>query len=308
LTWFLNAHTLEKEEVMRMKERFVWLVTGSSRGLGRAIVEGILDRGDIVVATARKVGELESLTEKYADRLLLVTLDVTSPEQAQAAVEQVLERYGRLDVMVNNAGYGLVGAFEEMSSEEFTSQIATNFLGVVNMCRAALPALRKQGSGHIIQISSIGGRRGSAGLSGYQAAKFAVEGFSEVLAQEIGPLGIKMTIVEPGGFRTDWAGSSMSFASPMKGYEPVIGAFREWIKTYSGTEPGDPAKAAAVLFNISRLDEPPLRLPLGVFAKQYLKEGYTTSLTELERWSSLTEATEIDETTDSSHSFSTTQK
>jgi NAD(P)-dependent dehydrogenase (short-subunit alcohol dehydrogenase family) len=308
LTWFLNAHTLEKEEVMRMKERFVWLVTGSSRGLGRAIVEGILDRGDIVVATARTVGELESLTEKYADRLLLVTLDVTSPEQAQAAVEQVLERYGRLDVMVNNAGYGLVGAFEEMSSEEFTSQIATNFLGVVNMCRAALPALRKQGSGHIIQISSIGGRRGSAGLSGYQAAKFAVEGFSEVLAQEIGPLGIKMTIVEPGGFRTDWAGSSMSFASPMKGYEPVIGAFREWIKTYSGTEPGDPAKAAAVLFDISRLDEPPLRLPLGVFAKQYLKEGYTTSLTELERWSSLTEATEIDETTDSSHAFSTTQK
>jgi NAD(P)-dependent dehydrogenase (short-subunit alcohol dehydrogenase family) len=308
LTWFLNAHTLEKEEVMRMKERFVWLVTGSSRGLGRAIVEGILDRGDIVVATARKVGELESLTEKYADRLLLVTLDVTSPEQAQAAVEEVLERYGRLDVLVNNAGYGLVGAFEEMSSEEFTSQIATNFSGVVNMCRAALPALRKQGSGHIIQISSIGGRRGSAGLSGYQAAKFAVEGFSEVLAQEIGPLGIKMTIVEPGGFRTDWAGSSMSFASPMKGYEPVIGAFREWIKTYSGTEPGDPAKAAAVLFNISRLDEPPLRLPLGVFAKQYLKEGYTTSLTELERWSSLTEATEIDETTDSSHAFSTTQK
>lgn len=293
---------------MRMKERFVWLVTGSSRGLGRAIVEGILDRGDIVVATARTVGELESLTEKYADRLLLVTLDVTSPEQAQAAVEQVLERYGRLDVMVNNAGYGLVGAFEEMSSEEFTSQIATNFLGVVNMCRAALPALRKQGSGHIIQISSIGGRRGSAGLSGYQAAKFAVEGFSEVLSQEIGPLGIKMTIVEPGGFRTDWAGSSMSFASPMKGYEPVIGAFREWIKTYSGTEPGDPAKAAAVLFDISRLDEPPLRLPLGVFAKQYLKEGYTTSLTELERWSSLTEATEIDETTDSSHAFSTTQK
>jgi NAD(P)-dependent dehydrogenase (short-subunit alcohol dehydrogenase family) len=125
-----------------MKERLVWLVTGSSRGLGRAIVEGILDRGDIVVATARKVSELESLTEKYTDRLLLVTLDVTSPEQAQAAVEQVLERYGRLDVLVNNAGYGLVGAFEETSPEEFSSQMATNFGGVVNMCRAALPTLR----------------------------------------------------------------------------------------------------------------------------------------------------------------------
>ena len=290
-----------------MKERFVWLVTGSSRGLGRAIVEGILERGDIVVATARKLGELESLTEKYADRLLLVALDVTSPEQAQAAIEQVLERYGRLDVLVNNAGYGLIGAFEEMSPEEFSNQIATNFWGVVNMCRAALPALRKQGSGHIMQITSIGGRRAAAGLSGYQAAKFAVEGFSEVLAQEIGPLGVKMTIVEPGGFRTDWAGASMSFASPMKSYESAVGAFREWIKTYSGTEPGDPVKAAKVFFDISRMDEPPLRLPLGVFAKQYLKEGYTTSLTELDRWSSLTEATEIDETNDPSHTFSATQ-
>jgi NAD(P)-dependent dehydrogenase (short-subunit alcohol dehydrogenase family) len=270
-------------------------------------MEGILDRGDIVVATARKLGELESLTEKYADRLLLVALDVTSPEQAQAAIGQVLQHYGRLDVLVNNAGNGLIGAFEEMSPEEFSSQIATNFLGVVNMCRAALPALRKQGSGHIMQISSVGGRRASAGLSGYQAAKFAVEGFSEVLAQEIGPLGVKMTIVEPGGFRTDWGGASMSFASPMKSYEPVVGAFREWYKTYSGTEPGDPAKAAKVLFDISRMDEPPLRLPLGVFAKQFLKEGYTTSLTELDRWSSLTEATEIDGTTDLSHTFRATR-
>jgi NAD(P)-dependent dehydrogenase (short-subunit alcohol dehydrogenase family) len=215
----------------------------------------------------------------------------------------VLERYGRLDVLVNNAGYGLIGAFEEMSSEEFSGQMATNFGGVVNMCRAVLPTFRRQRSGHIIQISSIGGRRGSAGLSGYAASKFAVEGFSEVLAQEIGPLGIKMTIVEPGGFRTDWAGASMSFASPMESYETVIGSFREWIKTYSGTEPGDPAKAAKVLFEISRLEEPPSRLPLGVFAKEYLKEGYMTSLTELDRWSSLTEATEIDGSSDESHTF-----
>lgn len=286
-----------------MTERLVWLVTGSSRGLGRAIVEGILERGDIVVATARRTGELESLTEKYADRLLLATLDVTSPEQARAAVGQVMERYGRLDVLVNNAGYGLIGAFEEMSPEEFGGQMATNFGGVANMCRAVLPTFRRQRSGHIIQISSVGGRRGAAGLSGYAASKFAVEGFSEVLAQEIGLLGIKMTIVEPGGFRTDWAGASMSFASPMESYEPVIGPFREWIKTYSGTEPGDPAKAAKILFEISRLDEPPLRVPLGVFAKQYLKEGYTTSLTELERWSSLTEATEIDRNSDESHTF-----
>ncbi|QHN03655.1 SDR family NAD(P)-dependent oxidoreductase [Granulicella sp. WH15] len=286
-----------------MTERLVWLVTGSSRGLGRAIVEGILERGDVVVATARKVAELQSLTEKYADRLLLVALDVTNPEQAQAAVGQAIKRYGRLDVLVNNAGYGLIGAFEEMSPDEFGGQMTTNFGGVVNMCRAVLPTFRSQRSGHIIQISSIGGRRGSAGLSGYAASKFAVEGLSEVLAQEIAPLGIKMTIVEPGGFRTDWAGASMSFATPMESYEPVVGAFKEWIKTYTGTEPGDPAKAAKVLFEISRMEEPPLRLPLGVFAKQFVKEGYMTSLTELDQWSSLIEATEIDGSSDESHTF-----
>jgi NAD(P)-dependent dehydrogenase (short-subunit alcohol dehydrogenase family) len=306
-TGSLCVRTLEKIRRRCMRERLVWLVTGSSRGLGRAIVEGILERGDIVVATARKPGELKSLADKYADRMLLVALDVTSSEQAQAATERVLERYGRLDVLVNNAGYGLIGAFEEMSPEQFSSQISTNFFGVVNMCRAALPMFREQGSGHIIQISSIGGRRGSPGLSGYQAAKFAVEGFSEVLAQEIGSLGIKMTIVEPGGFRTDWAGASMTFASPMKSYEPVVGAFKKWIKTYSSTEPGDPTKAAKVLFDISRMNEPPLRLPLGVFAKQYLKEGYEISLAELVRWSNLTEATETHESADSSHTFNATQ-
>lgn len=279
-----------------MDQQLVWLVTGSSRGLGRAIVEGILDRGDIVVATARKLGGFESLTEKYADRLLVVTLDVTSPDQSQAAIEQVIKRFGRLDVLVNNAGYGFIGAFEEMSPEEFSDQLETNFWGVIHVCRAALPVMREQRSGHIIQISSIGGRRGAAGLSGYQAAKFAVEGFSEVLAQEITPLGLKMTIVEPGGFRTDWAGSSMGFAKPMDSYEPTVGVFKTFMKAYSGAEPGDPVKAAKILFEISRMDDPPLRLPLGVFAKQYLKEGYTTSLMELGRWSSLTEATELEET------------
>jgi NAD(P)-dependent dehydrogenase (short-subunit alcohol dehydrogenase family) len=277
-----------------MSEQLIWLVTGSARGLGRSIAEEVLQRGDKLVATARKPEDLKDLVEQYGDQIRTVALDVTKSEQAQAAVERAVADFGQLDVLVNNAGYGLIGAFEEMTPEQFENQIDTNFWGVVHMCRAAVPVLRKQGAGHIMQISSVGGRRATSGLSGYQSAKFALEGFSEVLAQELKPLGVKMTIVEPGGFRTDWAGASMEFATPMAAYESTVGARRKFTLQYTGTEPGDPKKAANVLFKISRMAEPPLRLPLGVFAKQYVKESYENSLRELERWSDLTLATEIE--------------
>ena len=278
-----------------MAERKIWIVTGSSRGLGRAIVEGILERGDLVVATARKTSDLKELVDRYRDRVKAASLDVTQPEQAQRVVEETVQQFGRIDVLVNNAGYGFMGAFEEMTSEQFTSQIDTNFWGTVHVCRAAIPVMRAQRAGHIMNITSIGGRRGRQGLSGYQAAKFAVEGFSEVLFHELKAINVKMTIVEPGGFRTDWGGPSTGFAKSIADYDPVIQPFREFMQQYTGSEPGDPVKATNVLFEVSRMDEPPMRLVLGKFAKQYVKEGYEQSLAELERLSNLTLSTEHDD-------------
>ena len=276
-------------------EQKTWLVTGSSRGLGRAIAEGVLRQGDRVVATARRTGDLEDLASLYGDRVHLARLDVTNSAGARDIVAEVVERFGHIDVVVNNAGYGVMGAFEEQTPEQFAGQIDVNFWGTVHMCRAVLPVLRRQRSGHIMNVTSVGGRRGRQGLSGYQAAKFAVEGFSEVLAREFSAIGLKMTIVEPGGFRTDWAGASMSFAPPMPEYEPVIKPFTEFMKKFTGNEPGDPAKAATVLFEVSRMASPPLRLVLGRFASDYVREGYEESLAELERWRELSLATEHDD-------------
>jgi NAD(P)-dependent dehydrogenase (short-subunit alcohol dehydrogenase family) len=184
-----------------------WLITGSSRGFGRALARHVLDHGHRVVATARRPEQLKDLVERHGDRVRAVALDVTDPAAARAAVQLALDAFGRLDVVANNAGYANSAAIEDMPDEDFRAQIETNLFGVVNVTKAALPVLRRQGSGHFLQFSSIGGRvGGSPGLSAYQTAKFAVEGFSEVLNAEVGPLGIKVTIIEPGGFRTDWGG------------------------------------------------------------------------------------------------------
>jgi NAD(P)-dependent dehydrogenase (short-subunit alcohol dehydrogenase family) len=277
-----------------MTGRKVWMVTGSSRGLGRAIVEGLLERGELVSATARNTGDLEELKAQFGEQVHVAVLDVTRPEDAKRVIGETVQTFGRLDVVVNNAGYGVMGAFEEQTPEQFAGQIDVNFWGIVNVCRAVLPILRKQRSGHIMNVTSIGGRRARQGLSGYQTAKFAVEGFSEVLFHELKPVDVKMTIVEPGGFRTDWAGASMTFTESMEEYEPAIGPYRDFMKGYAGTEPGDPVKAAGVLFAISRMSEPPMRLVLGKFAKQYMKEGYEMSLMELERWSDLTLSTDFE--------------
>ena len=179
----------------------VWLITGSSRGLGHALAEAALAAGHQLVATARNPAQLAGLVECYGDQVRAVALDVTDEQAANHAVNTAVEAFGRLDVLVNNAGYGDIGSIEDTSLADFRAQIETNLFGVINVTKAALPLLRQQGAGHIIQVSSIGGRRGSPGLAPYQSAKWGVEGFSEVLAKEVGPLGIKVTILEPGGFR-----------------------------------------------------------------------------------------------------------
>ena len=187
-----------------------WLITGSSRGLGRHLAEAVLEAGNNLVATARRTESLNDLVEKYGDRVRVVALDVTDPAAARAAVAATVEAFGRLDVLVNNAGYADVAAIEDMPEADFRAQIEANLFGVVNVTRAALPIMREQGAGHIIQISSVGGRVGVPGLGAYQAAKWAVGGFSEVLAKEVASFGIKITVAEPGGMRTNWAGSSMT--------------------------------------------------------------------------------------------------
>ena len=239
----------------------VWLITGSSRGLGRELAKAVLAAGDRLVATARKAQDLRDLVSQYGDRVRAVPLDVTDPAAARAAVAAATSAFGRLDVVVNNAGYANVNSIEDVAEDDFRAQIETNFFGVVNVTRAALPVLRAQRDGHFIQISSIGGRLGSAGLAAYQSAKWAVEGFSEVLLKEVGPLGLRVTIVEPGGMRTDWAGSSMRIDEIQPDYQATVGGIAQ-LRNHA-TARGDPAKAARAILRIASEKQPPLRLLLG---------------------------------------------
>src|SRR2546426_777204 len=240
----------------------VWLITGASRGLGRAFTEEALKAGHRVVATARNSENLVHLTSKFGESVRTLPLDVTNEEQAKYAVEAAIQTFGGLDVLVNNAGYGNVGSVEDTSLADFRAQIETNLFGVIIMTKAVLPYFRERASGHIIQISSIGGRVGPPGRAAYAAAKFGVEGFSESLSKEVGPLGIKVTIVEPGGFRTDFAGSSTELREGRKEYDGTVGAAVRFQRNYDGKQPGDPAKAAAAVLHIASPLEPPLPLLL----------------------------------------------
>lgn len=241
----------------------VWFVTGASRGLGRALVEGALEAGDRVAATARDPERCQDLLDTYDDAVLPLPLDVTDHDAAARAVAQAKETFGRLDVVVNNAGYSDLGSFEDTPIDSFRRQIETNFYGVVNVTKAAVPILREQGSGHIFQISSLIVRLSGAGLTAYQASKSAVTGFSLGLAQEIAPFGVKVTILEPGAMRTDWGGSSMTIPSPSPPYEPTIAPFAEALRAFSGNEPGDTRRVARVVRDLADRDDPPVRLLLG---------------------------------------------
>jgi NAD(P)-dependent dehydrogenase (short-subunit alcohol dehydrogenase family) len=272
----------------------VWLVTGSSRGLGSALAEAVLASGDRLVATARNPGQLAGLVERYGDRVRPVALDVTDARAANDAVRTAVEAFGRLDVVVNNAGYADVGAIEDTSDEVFRAQIETNLFGVVNVTKAAIPVMREQRAGHIIQISSIGGRTSAPGVAPYQTAKWAVEGFSGVLAKEVEPLGIKVTIVEPGGFKTDWAGSSMTIRESRPEYDPSVGAMIAYRAANTGMTTGDPVKGAAAILHIASVGEPPLRLLLGSDAV-HLAEQYDLARTESDlKWRELSLSTDFE--------------
>ena len=268
-----------------------WFITGASSGLGRAFTEHALARGDNVVATARRVEALSELAAAAPDRVLILALDVTQPEGAKPAIAAALRRFGRIDVLINNAGYGVVGAFEETPDSELRALMETNFFGAMHVIRAALPALRAQQSGAIVNISSLGGQLSFAGFSAYSASKFAIEGASEALAQEVAPLGIKVMIVEPGQFRTHLAGPGMRYMPVMEAYRDVVGATRSFARAMDGTQDGDPRKAAVAIETALHAPNTPLRLQLGADAVDGIRTHSETLLAELSTWEKLARGT-----------------
>jgi NAD(P)-dependent dehydrogenase (short-subunit alcohol dehydrogenase family) len=272
----------------------VWLITGSSRGLGRALAEAVLAAGHRLVATAHNPAQLADLVERYPDRIRAVALNVTDDRAADHAVQSAIDAFGRVDVLVNNAGYGYVNSIEDTSLTDFRAQIETNLFGVIIVTKATIPLMREQGEGHIIQFSSIGGRVGALGRAPYSAAKWGVEGFSEVLAKEVGPLGIKVTIIEPGGFRTDFAGSSTTIRGGRPEYDSTVGAVARFQRGYNGAQPGDPSKAAAVIIQIASLDEPPLRLLLGSDAVRLAEENDIARIEADRKWRDLSVSTDFE--------------
>jgi NAD(P)-dependent dehydrogenase (short-subunit alcohol dehydrogenase family) len=271
----------------------VWLITGSSRGLGRALAQAVLDDGHKLVATARNPAQLADLAERYGDQVRTVALDVIDEQAAHNAIKAACEAFGRLDVLVNNAGYGNVGPIEDTSLADFRAQIETNLFGVINVTKAAIPLMREQRSGHIIQLSSVGGRVGALDRAPYSAAKWGVEGFSEALAKEVGPLGIKVTIIEPGGFRTDFAGSSTTIREGRPEYDSTIGAVARFQRDYNGVQPGDPVRAAAVVIHVASLDEPPLRLLLGSDAVHTVEQADLARIEADKKWRDLSVSTDF---------------
>jgi NAD(P)-dependent dehydrogenase (short-subunit alcohol dehydrogenase family) len=247
----------------------IWFITGSSRGLGRALARAALDAGDSVAAAARHPTQLDDLVTEYGERVLPIELDVTDAEGARSAIEEARRRFGRLDVIVNNAGYANVSPIETTDDDDFRIQFETNFWGVYNVSKAAIPVFREQGSGLIIQISSVGGRvGGSPGIASYQAAKFAIDGFSRVLRAETAPFGVKVMVVEPSGFRTDWAGSSMTIRDVPEAYAATVGAMNSRVRQNKEGPAGDPARASEILVRVAKRQDVPDHLPLGVFAAE----------------------------------------
>ncbi|MEZ2442295.1 oxidoreductase [Chitinophaga sp. RCC_12] len=268
-------------------EKKVFLITGASRGFGKIWAEALLQRGDKVAATARNLHHLKELVEKYGDSVLPLQLDVNSREQSFEVVRQVKDHFGRIDVLVNNAGYGLFGAIEETSAEEAREQIETNFFGVLWLSQAVLPIMREQKSGHIIQVSSMLGLVTLPLLGLYNASKFAVEGLTETLAAEVADFGIKVTLIEPNGFSTDWAGASAIQTKQTDTYAPLKKAFAE------STAPevwGEPEATADAILKLVDSPNPPLRLLLGKIAYPLVKQNYEKRLASFEEWKEVSEA------------------
>lgn len=248
----------------------VWFITGSSSGLGRTLTEAALAAGNIVAATARNPKNNDDLAQRYPEQLYAIQLDVTSAAQIQKAVKDVIARFGRIDVLVNNAGFAVAGAAEAFTEAEVREQFEVNLLAPVEICRAILPYMRMAGSGRILNISSVGGRAASAGISIYQSAKFGLGGFSEALANETAELGIRVTSVEPGGMPTNWAGSSMSFANSVEGYENTVDTRIAALKNNEFKAGSELSKVASAILHLADHPEPPLHLVLGSDALAHL--------------------------------------
>jgi NAD(P)-dependent dehydrogenase (short-subunit alcohol dehydrogenase family) len=272
-----------------------YFITGASSGFGRALAEAVLERGDRAVLTARRADVLANVADKYAENALAVAMDVTVAEQRSAAIQRALERFGRVDVLVNNAGRGSLGAMEEFSPAQIRAQMELNFFAAVDLTLALLPSMRAQKSGHIVNVSSIGGLVSMGGFALYCASKFALEGFSEGLRDELKPLGIHVTIVEPGAFRTEFSGdANMRPENSIADYEPVVEPIRQYLYGNNGKQPGDPRKAALAMIAAIESDEPPLRLILGADAYGLWEKKRAALDDEFEKWRSIGVQTAFD--------------
>jgi NAD(P)-dependent dehydrogenase (short-subunit alcohol dehydrogenase family) len=270
---------------MPQDKQQVWFVTGSSRGFGRALVEAALQAGDRVVATARRPEQLEELTQEYGGQVLPLALDVTDASAVNAAVSAAVEHFGRIDVVVNNAGYANLAPIETGGEADFRTQFETNFWGIYHVSRAVIPQLREQGGGIVVQFSSIGGRvGGSPGIASYQAAKFAVDGFSRVLAAETAPFGVRVMVVEPSGFATDWAGSSMTIHDIPADYDTTIGAVHRLVRTSTAGPAGDPERGAEIIVQAVKRENPPSHLLLGVNAVDMALDYSRRQIAEASAW------------------------
>ncbi len=273
----------------------VWLITGSGNGLGRDIVGAVLAAGDSVVAGARRAQELEPLVAQYGERVKPATLEVRDEAAAKAAVQLAVDTFGRLDVVVNNAGYSQCAPFEQQSAEDFKAVVDTCLYGVAYTTRAAIPVMRKQKSGYIFQVSSIGGRLAFAGNTAYHAAKWALGGFSDALAMEVAPFGVKICTLEPGGIRTNFARRAGQDAPELlPDYEPSVGSMLKHLKSLEGRQEGDPRKIADLIVQLANHDEVPLRLILGVDAEKRVQQGEARRASEAEKWRHLTISTVFD--------------
>ncbi|XVQ08895.1 oxidoreductase [Spirillospora sp. CA-255316] len=272
----------------------VWLITGASSGFGRAIAEAALEAGDTVVAAARRPEALEDLAAAYPGRVNAVQLDVTDQARISAVVAEAVLWHGRIDVLVNNAGRGLVGAVEETGDRELRDLMDLHFFGPAALTRAVLPHMRKQGSGAVVQMSSMGGRFSFPGVGGYSATKFAIEGLSEALAAEVAPFGIKVLVVEPGAFRTAFAGErALLQSAALPAYEASVGPVRSDLPSTDGKQPGDPAKAAAAILRALDAEETPLRLPLGNDAADAVSASLERARAEFAAWEDVARGTDF---------------
>jgi NAD(P)-dependent dehydrogenase (short-subunit alcohol dehydrogenase family) len=289
-----SARSMQPAKGIVMSVTQTWFITGTSSGFGRAFAEHAIARGHNVVATARRVDSLAGLVAQAPDRVLAVELDVAAAGAPERAIRAAIARFGRIDVLINNAGYGVVGALEETPDAELRAIMDTNFFGAMAVMRAALPALREQRGGAIVNMSSLGGQLSFAGFSAYSASKFALEGASEALAQEVAPFGVKVLIVEPGQFRTQLAGAGMRHMPVIGAYAPVVGPTREFARTMHATQAGDPRKAAAAIEGALAASTTPLRLQLGGDSVDAVRGHAQAMLADMSAWEHVSRGTDFD--------------